>query len=228
MESFVLSVMRAQRVIPVIRLGIADEARVVVDVLYEAGMRIIELTTSMPQVFHIGEELRAHYKDLIIGVGTLHTGEMARQAVESGAHFLVTYKVSESVAEEGLRAGIPFILGGATPTEISRCHDLGSMMVKVFPAGSLGVSFIRDLRGPLPDIKLMPTGGIHLDNAKSWLDAGALAVGMGGAIIPQAGSIDSSALKARVQNLFSTLSVSSSMIQKVVREREGNGHAFPS
>lgn len=182
MTDTIISAIESQRIVPVIRVNSGKLGRGIVDALYCAGVRVVELTTSIPDVFHIVRDIRQRYADVVVGVGTLHDGELARRAAENGAQLLVTYKVCEAVAEAGREYGVPYILGGATPTEIARCMDLGSAMVKIFPADTLGLSFLRELHGPMPEAKIFPTGGIALKQVVEWLDAGAAAVGVGSAL----------------------------------------------
>jgi 2-dehydro-3-deoxyphosphogluconate aldolase/(4S)-4-hydroxy-2-oxoglutarate aldolase len=119
-----------------------------------------------------------------VGVGTVLTGDQARAAIEAGAQFLVTPGIRPEVAAVATAAGVPVSLGAMTPSEVAQALDLGSEIVKIFPARQVGPSFIKDLHGPYPGTKLLPSGGIDASNARSYLDAGALAVCCGTSVVP--------------------------------------------
>lgn len=189
----------AQKIVPVVRTANPETALVLVRLLYRCGIRVVELTTTVPGVMGVLNQLLQEHDDLHIGVGTLRNRAMAEEAARGGAHFLVTYHVSEEVAEVGRRRGVPYILGAATPTEVERCVGLASDIVKIFPASVLTPAFVRELSGPLPEVKLFPTGGIGFDQVEDWLAAGALAVGMGSALTA-AGS--QQAVQERIEQLL--------------------------
>lgn len=115
-----------------------------------------------------------------VGAGTVLTVEDASHAVGSGAEFLVAPLFDEDVVEWAVHEGIPIAPGAMTPTEIARAWNAGAAAVKIFPASAVGPALPREVRGPLGHIPLMPTGGIGAHNAASFIDAGAIAVGVGG------------------------------------------------
>lgn len=119
-----------------------------------------------------------------VGIGTVLTADQAKAAIDAGAKFLVTPGLRPEVAEVAVKAGIPFSLGAMTPTEVAQALDLGSAAVKIFPARQLGPVYLKDLQGPYPGIKLLPSGGIDASNAKGYLDAGAAAVCCGTSVVP--------------------------------------------
>jgi 2-dehydro-3-deoxyphosphogluconate aldolase / (4S)-4-hydroxy-2-oxoglutarate aldolase len=129
------------------------------------------------------EKVREDVEGLLIGAGTVLDEQAAYAAIMTGASFLVTPTVAPGVVEQGLRYGVPVICGGMTPTELLHAHSLGCEMVKVFPAGALGPGYLNDLRGPLPQLKLIPTGGVQVSNVAAFLEAGAVAVGVGSALV---------------------------------------------
>jgi 2-dehydro-3-deoxyphosphogluconate aldolase / (4S)-4-hydroxy-2-oxoglutarate aldolase len=153
------------------------------DALLEGGIRAFELTLNEPESVAL-EALTAavrHGEDseMVVGAGTILTLEAARRAVDAGASFLVAPHLDPDVVAWAADQRIPMFPGAATPTEVLAAWRAGAAAVKVFPASSLGAAFIRELRGPLPDIPLVPTGGITARNAADYIDAGAVAVGMG-------------------------------------------------
>lgn len=153
------------------------------DALLEGGVRAFELTFNEPERVAL-EALAAAVRhcdgsEMAVGAGTLLTLEASRRAVDAGASFLVAPHLDPDVVAWAADRGIPMFPGAATPTEILGAWRAGAAAVKVFPASSLGAAFIRELRGPLPDIPLLPTGGITAQNADDYIEAGAVAVGMG-------------------------------------------------
>ncbi len=179
----VYQVLARQRIVPVIRTASEVSAQHIAETACEAGFRIIELTTTIPNVFGLVEALANRYPRVMVGIGTLQQEDHVRQAVDAGARLLITYKVSEVVARIGQQAQVPYILGAATPTEVDRCLELGSPIVKWFPAAVLGWEALRHMRGPLPMARFFPTGGITPESVPQWLEAGAVAVGIGGSLV---------------------------------------------
>jgi len=116
----------------------------------------------------------------VVGAGTVLSKIQAQQAIDAGANFLVSPILDESLVAWSTERGVPFIPGALTPTEILRAWNGGAAAVKIFPASAVGPQFLREVRGPLGNVPLIATGGINADNARSFLDAGAVAVGIGG------------------------------------------------
>lgn len=152
--------------------------------LVEGGVRAFELTLNEPE----GEALRAieavatvgESLGLAIGAGTVLSLDAARRAIDAGATFLVMPHMDPEIVAWAAMMDIPAFPGGATPTEILAAWRAGAAAVKVFPASTVGPAFIREMRGPFPDIPLLPTGGVTLETAPAFVAAGAIAVGMGG------------------------------------------------
>jgi 2-dehydro-3-deoxyphosphogluconate aldolase/(4S)-4-hydroxy-2-oxoglutarate aldolase len=172
-----------EKVIAIVRLEDLSEARRISEALLEGGVSVVEFTLTNPDALRVMEELRESVKGLLIGAGTLLDEQAAYAAIMAGASFLVTPTVAPGVVEQGLRYGVPVICGGMTPTELLYAHSLGCEMVKVFPAGALGPGYLKDLKGPLPQLKLIPTGGIQVSNVAAFLEAGSVAVGVGSALV---------------------------------------------
>ncbi len=202
-QNFV-TVLKEQKILPIIRTDTVQRARELVNAYYRAGARAIELTTTIPEVWSLLHEVRRQRPDILIGLGTVRTREQAEHALESGAQFLVTYFLVEDVAEVGRNHHVPFVLGASTPTEVERATALGSTVVKIFPASTVGAHFVRELRGPRPDVQCVPTGGIVPGEIHTWLEAGALAVGLGGALARrEPGETDDEGITRRLQSLIS-------------------------
>ena len=171
-------------IVAVIRLEQAAALPMVVEALAAGGVRAIEVTMTVPGAIESIRQLAASASaDLLLGAGTVLDPEKARRAIDAGARFVVAPVFRPALIEACHAGGVPALPGCYTPTEILNAWDAGADIVKVFPAGGLGPAFFKDVRAPLPHVKLMPTGGVSIDNAGEWIRAGAVAVGVGGALI---------------------------------------------
>jgi len=172
-----------EKIIAIIRAQSSQALMEAVEALKQGGIHCIEVTMTTPGALGILEEVRKHMDDVLFGAGTVLDPETARLCIASGAQFLVTPSLNERVIEMAHRYDVPIIPGALTPTEILRAWESGAEVVKVFPASSLGPSYIRELKGPFPQIKLCPTGGVNLENVADFLRAGASCVGVGGSLV---------------------------------------------
>lgn len=156
-----------------------------VEALVEGGVRGIEITYTTPKATEVVRELRQLHADRItLGMGTLTSPEHAELALQTGASFIVSPHLEESLARHGGHRTAHD--GGAmTPSEVVHSRNLGSDVVKLFPGSQVEPGYLRVLRGPFPDLPIMPTGGVNPDNVGSWFDAGAFAVGAGSALCPR-------------------------------------------
>ena len=154
-----------------------------VDALVEDGLRVIEITLDAPDA---GEDLAAVVARVgdraVVGAGTARTDAQLRTAIRAGSAFGVAPVFDAAIVALALGSGLPFVPGAATPTEADAAWRAGATFVKLFPASSLGPSFVRELRGPLPEIETIVTGGVDASNAGPFLEAGAVAVGIGSAL----------------------------------------------
>ena len=174
-------------VVAVIRLQDPLKLRAVVDALAVGGIRAIEVTMTVPGAIEmIGGLAPLLAADVLLGAGTVLDGETATRAIDAGARFVVSPVFRRDVMEACHRLDRPAFPGCFSPTEIFDAWSAGADIVKVFPATPLGPSFFRDVRAPLPELKLMPTGGVSVENAGDWIRAGAVAVGAGSALIDAA------------------------------------------
>lgn len=179
----VLTRIAQERVIAVIRCGSADEAAAVGHALVGGGVRVLEVALTTPGgVDAIARLARELAGDCLLGAGTVLDESSATAVIRAGARFLVTPGLAPDVLRTGGRYGIPTLPGAASATEVLTAMEAGAEMVKLFPAGALGVEYLRALRPVLPNAALVPTGGVSAVNAREWLDAGAVAVGVGGSL----------------------------------------------
>ncbi|SFH24657.1 2-dehydro-3-deoxyphosphogluconate aldolase / (4S)-4-hydroxy-2-oxoglutarate aldolase [Desulfotomaculum arcticum] len=170
-------------VVAVIRADNAEKAKKIVAAVKAGGISAIEVTMTVPGAIDVIKEL-ANYKDsdIVLGVGSVLDPETARAAILAGAEYVVSPHLNPEVIKLCNRYQIPCMVGGATPTEVVEALEAGVDIIKVFPGEVVGPKFIKAVRGPIPQAPMMPTGGVALDNVKDWFAAGAVAVGVGGAL----------------------------------------------
>jgi len=174
----------AMGVVAVIRLKDAGKLRGVIDALAKGGVRALELTMTIPGAVDLIREITPTLPNgFLVGAGTVTDADTARAVIDAGAQFVVGPVLRPDVIRACHERDIAAIPGCFSPTEILTAHEAGADIVKIFPATMLGPQFIRDVRAPLPQLKLMPTGGVTLDNAGDWVRAGAVAVGVGSALV---------------------------------------------
>lgn len=169
-------------ILPVVRAASAAEAIAVGDALGDGGIRALEITMTVPGALQVIAEAVARYGDqFLIGAGTVLDQEQARACIDAGARFVVAPIVDVATIAVCRRAGIPVLPGALTPTEVVQAWRAGADFVKVFPCSAVGgASYLKALKAPLPDIPLVPTGGVTLDTVGAFFAAGASAVGVGG------------------------------------------------
>ena len=171
-------------VVAVIRLKDPARLRATVDAMAAGGVRALEVTMTVPRAVEMIRELAPTLPDgFLLGAGTVTDADTARQVIDAGASFVVSPIFRADIIAACHERDVSAMPGCFSPTEIFTAHQCGADVVKVFPATALGPQFIKDVRAPLPQIKLMPTGGVTLDNAGDWIRAGAVAVGLGSALL---------------------------------------------
>jgi 2-dehydro-3-deoxyphosphogluconate aldolase/(4S)-4-hydroxy-2-oxoglutarate aldolase len=171
-------------VVAVIRLKDPGKLRAVVDAMADGGVRALEVTMTVPGAVDLIRALAPSLPDgFLLGAGTVTDAATAHAVIDAGARFVVGPVFRPEVIAACHERDVPAMPGCFSPTEILAAHECGADIVKVFPATMLGPQFLRDVRAPLPQVKLMPTGGVTLDNAGDWIRAGAVAVGLGSALL---------------------------------------------
>jgi 2-dehydro-3-deoxyphosphogluconate aldolase/(4S)-4-hydroxy-2-oxoglutarate aldolase len=171
-------------VVAVIRLQDASRLRGVIDALAVGGIRALEVTMTVPGALDLIAAIAPTLpEEFLLGAGTVLDSATTQRAIDAGAQFVVSPIFRPEVITTAHRCEKPAMPGCFSPTEIQTAWEAGADIVKVFPATSLGPGFLRDVRGPLPHVKLMPTGGVSIENADEWIRAGAVAVGVGSALV---------------------------------------------
>jgi len=163
----------------ILRTSVAEAAAPAMEAAIRGGFRIIEFTMTTPNVLELIERFSssATYDGLVVGAGTVLTPADARAAVGAGARFLVSPVVDDDVIATAGELGVAMMPGTATPTEMLRAHRAGAPLQKLFPAPGTGPKFVRAVLGPMPFLRIVPTSGVHLNNARAYIDSGAHAVG---------------------------------------------------
>ncbi len=172
-------------VIPVVRASSADEAIQVVDAIKAGGVSLLEITMTVPGAVQVIEELTRRFADeAIVGAGTVLDPQTAQACISAGAKFVVSPALNLETIACCHELDVPVMPGALTPTEIVTAWNAGADFVKVFPCGAMGgASYIKSLKAPLPQIELVPTGGVTLATAASFIQAGAAAIGVGADLV---------------------------------------------
>jgi 2-dehydro-3-deoxyphosphogluconate aldolase / (4S)-4-hydroxy-2-oxoglutarate aldolase len=181
-----IETLTADRALAVVRAPRIDDPVALCRALADGGIRVVEFTFTTPGVEDVIAAAVAGGTDAVVGAGTVTDARSATAAIEAGAQFLVTPGLSEDAAAVAREAGVPFLLGALSPSEIMRAVELGSAAVKVFPASLVGPRYLKDLRGPFPGIPFVPSGGLDAGNAGEWIAAGALAATAGSSVVSAA------------------------------------------
>jgi 2-dehydro-3-deoxyphosphogluconate aldolase / (4S)-4-hydroxy-2-oxoglutarate aldolase len=180
----VLNALLELKVVAVIRMTDAARLSHVIESIERGGVKAIEITMTVPDAVGIIRRVAARRNPgVLIGAGTVLDAATATAVIEAGADFVVSPVTDFPTIRECVRRGVLVAPGAFTPTEILAAWNEGADIVKVFPATSLGPKYFKDLKGPLPHVRLMPTGGVSLENAPDFITAGACCVGIGAALL---------------------------------------------
>lgn len=181
-----LTLLKKHRAIAVIRSSEKELAWQMASAVAAGGFLFIEITWNTHKAAELIAELRSQFPTFSIGTGTLLNLEQLQQAIDCGAQFLFTPHTDVAMIKTAVDAGVPIVPGAFSPTEIVTAWQAGATCVKVFPISGLGgAAYLKSLQGPLGHIPLIPTGGVTVENAKVFIDAGAIAVGLAGDLFPK-------------------------------------------
>jgi 2-dehydro-3-deoxyphosphogluconate aldolase/(4S)-4-hydroxy-2-oxoglutarate aldolase len=181
----VLDRIREVGIVPVVRAESADEALRAIDAIRKGGVDILEITMTVPGAIRLIEDVAGRLgSEAVVGAGTVLDTETARACILAGAQFVVSPAWSAATIACCRRYGVPVFPGALTPTEVLSAWEAGADMVKVFPCSALGgASYLKALKAPLPQIDLIPTGGVNLETAAAFIKAGATALGVGADLV---------------------------------------------
>lgn len=197
-------------VVAVIRMADAGKLLRVAEAIHKGGVSAIEVTMTVPNALGVIEEVaRRMGEDVILGVGSVLNAETTRRAIGAGARYVVSPIFKPEIIDEAHRHSCPVMPGVFTPTEALLAQEHGADVVKVFPADVSGMAFIKAVLAPMPHLRLMPTGGVSLTNAGDWIRAGAVAVGVGSALLDK---------KAIAEENYAALTENARTLRRSVQE----------
>jgi 2-dehydro-3-deoxyphosphogluconate aldolase/(4S)-4-hydroxy-2-oxoglutarate aldolase len=184
-KEHVLQTIRDVGIIPVVRAQSVDEAMMAIDAIRAGGVSLLEITMTVPGAVGVIERVSQRYgADAVVGAGTVLDGETARACILAGAQFIVSPSLNLETIEVCRKHEVAVLPGALTPTEVVQAWTAGADFVKVFPAGAVGgASYIKALKAPLPQVELVPTGGVSLKTAADFIKAGASALGVGADLV---------------------------------------------
>jgi 2-dehydro-3-deoxyphosphogluconate aldolase/(4S)-4-hydroxy-2-oxoglutarate aldolase len=209
----IVRAIEASGVVAVIRLRDPELLHRVVDALMAGGVRALEVTMTVPRAVELIQQLAPRLPSgFLLGAGTVLDAATARQVIEAGARFVVSPVLKREVIDVCHEHDVAVSPGCFTPTEILTAWEAGADVVKVFPATALGPGYFKDVLAPLPHVRLMPTGGVTTDNAGDWIQAGAVAIGVGTAIVDA---------KAVAEKRFDVISANARLFVDAVTQARG-------
>lgn len=185
-RSALLSDLYEAKITAVVRTKTAEQAIQTAQALYDAGIRLVEITFTVPNAADVIKTVAARCPShCLVGAGTVTTADQAESALAAGAQFIVGPVHRAALVTLAHKAGVPCIMAGLTPTEILDVHQSGSDMVKVFPIDSVGgPGYVKSVLGPLPDVPIVASGGVGIENYRDFLEAGAAGVALGSGLMP--------------------------------------------
>jgi 2-dehydro-3-deoxyphosphogluconate aldolase / (4S)-4-hydroxy-2-oxoglutarate aldolase len=195
-------------IVPVVRASSAGEACIAAEAVCQGGIPIVEITMTVPGAVELIRELVQNCgSEVLIGAGTVLNADAARRCIDAGAEFLVSPGLNIQTVAFAARAGKLIMAGALTPTEVMAAWDAGADFVKIFPCGQVGgAKYIKALKGPFPQIPFIPTGGVNLNTAAEFLEAGSVALGVGGELV-QADALKANKPEIIVENARKFLAI---------------------
>jgi 2-dehydro-3-deoxyphosphogluconate aldolase / (4S)-4-hydroxy-2-oxoglutarate aldolase len=211
-------------IVPVVRASSPAEACLAAEAVREGGIPIVEITMTVPGAIDVIRELVKNCgSDVLVGAGTVLNADAARRCIEAGAEFLVSPGLNLQTVAFAAREGKLIMAGALTPSEVMAAWDAGSDFIKVFPCGQVGgAKYIKALKGPFPQIPFIPTGGVNLNTAAEFLEAGCVALGIGGELV------QADALKANKPEIIAETARKFLAIVKHTRAQMASSHAARS
>ncbi|WP_226529670.1 bifunctional 4-hydroxy-2-oxoglutarate aldolase/2-dehydro-3-deoxy-phosphogluconate aldolase [Metabacillus niabensis] len=208
-----IEIIKETGVAAVIRGATTDNIIAIAEALKAGGVKVLEITVETPGACAAIEKASLELDDVLVGAGTVLDAETARVAIMSGAKFIFSPTTNSKTIEMAKRYGVVSIPGALTPTEILTAYENGADLIKVFPANVFGPSYIKDIHGPLPQVPLITTGGISVENVGEYIKAGAAGVGVGSSLVNTKKELTSAYL--------SEITATSSKFIKAVKEARG-------
>lgn len=178
----ILDELKANGIVAVVRGKSIDEARGYMEACLRGGVKSLELTYTIPNVCELIKEYNSH-AEALIGVGSVLNAKMASDAIEAGAKYVVSPGYSEEVNKVCKEMNILYLPGCMTVSEIMKAMDAGNKMIKLFPGDVFGAKYVKAIKAPIPNVEIMPTGGVSVDNIEEWFANGVSCVGVGSSLI---------------------------------------------
>ena len=178
----ILSELKANGVVAVVRGKSHEEARGYMEACLRGGVKSLELTYTIPNVCELIKEYSSH-AEALIGVGSVLNAKMASDAIEAGAKYVVSPGYSEEVNKVCKEMNVLYLPGCMTVSEIMKAMDAGNKMIKLFPGDVFGAKYVKAIKAPIPNVEIMPTGGVSVDNIEEWFANGVSCVGVGSSLI---------------------------------------------
>lgn len=178
----ILDELKASGIVAVVRGKSHEEARGYMEACLKGGIKSLELTYTIPDVCELIKEYSSH-AEALIGVGSVLNGKMAYDAIEAGAKYVVSPGYSEEVNKVCKEMNVLYLPGCMTVSEIMKAMDAGNKMIKLFPGDVFGAKYVKAIKAPIPNIEIMPTGGVSVDNIEEWFVNGVSCVGVGSSLI---------------------------------------------
>lgn len=179
----ILNLLLEEKIISIVRLKNGDLAPKIIDNLVEGGIKVLEITSNTPNFDIQISAARNKHPQILVGAGTITTLKLAKIAIKAGAQFLVTPNTNKAIVKESIKANIPVVMGAFTPTETANAISYGADIIKLFPAGQMGISYYKSLKGPFSNVKFFAVGGIDLKNTEEWIKAGIDGFGLGSSLV---------------------------------------------
>ncbi len=177
----ILNQLHENYLVAVVRGNDEDETKKIVDEIIKGGFKNIEITFTVPNAEEVINQVHKQYgNDIVLGAGTVLDAATAQIAINKGAQYIVSPHLDTNISKLCNVYSIPYLPGCSSATEIIEALRYGSDLIKLFPGAQLGAGFIKDIKGPVPNVELMPSGGVNLDNVSDWIEKGSFAVGIGG------------------------------------------------
>ena len=178
----ILDELKANGIVAVVRGKSIDEARGYMEACLRGGIKSLELTYTIPNVCELIKEYSSH-EEALIGVGSVLNAKMASDAIEAGAKYVVSPGYSEEVNKVCKEMNVLYLPGCMTVGEIMKAMDAGNKMIKLFPGDAFGAKYVKAIKAPIPNVEIMPTGGVSVDNIEEWFANGVSCVGVGSSLI---------------------------------------------
>lgn len=212
----VISKIKEVGVVAVVRAESAEQAIKITDACIKGGIPAIELTFTVPGANRVIEELAKHYKEdeIILGAGTVLDPETARIAILAGAQYIVSPYYDEETIRLCNRYAVPCMPGCMTIHDVVKSLEMGCDIIKLFPGDVFGPQMVKDIKGPIPQAKIMPTGGVSADNVDEWINAGVVAVGAGSSLTKGAKTGDYEAITAEAKKFVENIKAARAALKK--------------